>query len=248
MSKASRPDGISAHMLKATADAIAPKLFNSSIRCFRPPSSWKISSVVPIPQVPLANSTADYRPISLLSILSKVLEHHFHSLIMEHLSTSSSLFNCQWGFQPGNSALLDTTHNWLQHLEKGEEIAAVFFDYKKAFNSVPHSPLLSKLHAIGLEPGIVSWIHNYLAERHQFVVFNGASSETSAVTSGVPQGSILGPLLLLIYIDDISQVNLSHFYHSFIPSAVRTWNNLPEYIVGAPKYASFRTPLRCFFC
>ena len=138
---------------------IAPsvtKLFNSSIRCCRPPSSWKISSVVPIPKVPLSNSTADYRPISLLSILSKVLERHFHSLIMEHLSTYSSLSNCQWGFQPGKStvlALLDTTHNWLQHLEKGEEIAAVFFDYKKAFDSVPHSPFLSKLHAIGLEPG-----------------------------------------------------------------------------------------------
>jgi len=149
-------------MLKATADAIAPsvtKLFNSSIRCCHTPSSWKISSVVPIPKVPLANSTADYRPISLFSILSKVLERHFHSLILEHLSTSSSLADCQWGFQPGKSmvlALLDTTHKWLQHLEKGEEIAAVFFNYKKAFDSVPHSPLLPKLHAIGSEPGIVS--------------------------------------------------------------------------------------------
>jgi len=84
-------------MLKTTADAIAPsvtKLFNSSIRCCRPPSSWKISSVVPIPKVPLANSTANYRPISLLSILSKVLEHHFHSLIMEHAPINFSDDSC----------------------------------------------------------------------------------------------------------------------------------------------------------
>ena len=91
----------------------------------------------------------------------------------------------------------------------GAEIGAVFFDFKKAFDSIPHSPLLSKLEAIGLDPHIITWIHNYLAERQQRVVFNGVSSVPSSVVSGVPQGSILGPLLFLIYIDDITQVNLS---------------------------------------
>ena len=215
VSKANGPDGISARMLRCTANAIAPsltKLFNCSITCGRPPDSWKMSSVVPIPKISRAKSTSDYRPISLLSILSKVLERHFHFLISDHLSTQHSLANCQWGFQPRKStisALLHTTHEWLRHLESGSEIGAIFFDFKKAFDSVPHMPLLSKLEKIGLDPHIVMWIHNYLAERQQRVVINGMSSRSSHVLSGVPQGSILGRLLFLIYIDDITDIELS---------------------------------------
>ena len=128
-------------MLKSTASAIAPsvtKLFNCSIKCGHPPSAWKFSSVVPIPKVVKAQSTSDFRPISLLSILSKALERHFYNLISNHLLINCPLVDSQWGFQPGKStvsALLHTTHDWLQQLEMGTEIGAIFFDFKKAFDT-----------------------------------------------------------------------------------------------------------------
>ena len=214
-SKSSGPDGISARMLKNTARAIAPSitnLFNGSIRCGYPPSGWKTSSVVPIPKKPRAQQSSDFRPISLLPIISKVLERHFFKLINSHLAENHPLSNCQWGFQPGKStvsALIECTHDWFLQLEKQKEIGAVFFDFRKAFDTVPHQPLLDKLHRLGLDPHITTWIHNYLAERYQKVVLNGECSQVSHVLSGVPQGSILGPLLFLIYIDDITDIALS---------------------------------------
>ena len=137
--KASGPDGISVKMLKATATSIAPsiaKLFNISINLARFPQSWKISSIVPIPKSKTQLSAAsNYRPISLLSVVSKLLERHLHLLLVDYLKETCPLSNKQWGFQQGKStttALLhDVIDQWSKLLERGHEVCAVFFDLRK---------------------------------------------------------------------------------------------------------------------
>ena len=207
-SKASGPDGVSCQMLKATAHAIAPiltRLFNQSVKSGMLPTKWKLSSVVQIPKKADSSSEPnDYRPISLLPVVSKLLERHIHSLVTEHLQTNGLLSDAQWGFTPGKSttiALISVFHDILQLADRGKDIGLVFFDFRKAFDSVPHKPLLNKLKDIGLNDYLLRWICNYLYNRHQYVVVDGESSPPTQVLSGVPQGSVLGPLLFLIYIE-----------------------------------------------
>ena len=134
-----------------------------SIKSGRVPSCWKLSLVVPIPKSRKAYTPNNYRPISLLCILSNVLEKHIHGLISAHLAQHYPLSDCQWGFRAGRStvsALLATVHNWLQLMESGKDICTVFLDYQKAFDSVPHAPLMRKLQDIGLHPSLLAWLYD----------------------------------------------------------------------------------------
>ena len=212
--KSNGPDNISARMLKSTAASIAPSvaaLFNLSLQLGRIPKEWKKSRVVPIPKVSSPKSPENYRPISLLSVLSKVLERHVYNLIASHLEMNP-LSDTQWGFRPGRStvsALLTVVDEWLRILEDGKEICAIFFDYRKAFDSVPHRPLMEKLFSLNINPFLNRWVSDYLTSRLQQVVVDGATSSAIEVLSGVPQGSVLGPLLFLIYVDEVTAVPLS---------------------------------------
>ena len=149
-------------------------------------------------------------------MVSKLLEKHIYALLLQHLIENSLLSESQWGFTSGKStvtALLSTFYNILQLLESGYDVSLIFFDLKKAFDSVPHLPLLNKLKEIGVNQHILQWITSYLYERKQNVVVDGASSVPVPVLSGVPQGSVLGPLLFLTYINQVTALNLSEGTH-----------------------------------
>ena len=232
ISKSSGPDGISAKVLKHTALSIAPsvtQLFNLSIKNGRVPRGWKLST---IPKSGRSHSPDSYRPISLLSVLSKVLEKHIHTLMFNHLKQHYPLSDCQWGFRNGRStvsALLSTIHYWLQLMESGMDVCAVFLDYRKAFDSVPHAPLMKKLQDIGLHTNLLAWLFDYLTLRKQQVVVDGATSSQVTVASGVPQGSVLGPLLFSIYINGITEIGISpHSYRVLYADDVLLYRGISQ--------------------
>ena len=171
VTKSSGPDNISPHMLKFTAGAIAPGLtllFNKSLKSGVVPKEWKIARITPVPKVSSPKTPDNFRPISLLSLLCKTLERHVCNKLVEYIDDHNLLSNAQWGFRAGRStvsALVSSTSTWFNDLDIGHDICSIFFDYKKAFDSVPHRPLLDKLVSFNFNMHLIHWIANYLTNR-----------------------------------------------------------------------------------
>jgi hypothetical protein len=173
------------------------------------PDILKIANVIPLYKKDDPMSFNNYRPVSLLCSLSKVLEKIMYTRVISFLDDNKILFAYQFGFRKSHSTYLALTvlmDKILKSLENGDYVVGVYLDFSKAFDTVDHKILLSKLNYYGIRDSALNWFQNYLENRSQYVTYNNERSELKYMQCGVPQGSILGPLLFLIYINDLSNV------------------------------------------
>ena len=151
----------------------------------------------------------NYRPVSLTSVICKLLESNIREVMMEHLSSHKLLSDSQFGFRKNRSTilqLLTVMEDWTEALDNNLQVDTVYMDFRKAFDSVPHKRLIKKLEGYGINGTLLKWLKNFLNERKQRVVINGKTSKWTDVLSGIRQGSILGPILFIIYINDLPGV------------------------------------------
>ena len=172
------------------------------------PEDWKIANVIPVFKKGNRSHPSNYRPISLTSICCKIMEHIVYSNVLHHLQKYNILCEEQHGFRSGRSCetqLLNTINDLTKNLNERHQTDVILLDFSKAFDRVPHQRLCHKLSFYGIRGDTLSWIRNFLIGRHQKVTINGCSSNCTTVTSGVPQGTALAPLLFLCYINDLPE-------------------------------------------
>ena len=218
--KSTGPDQIPAIFLKSCCTVLAAPLaalFNRSLSEGCVPTDWKLANVIPVPKCRPPKQPKDFRPIALLGVISKVMERFVKMILLQYLGDIS---NHQYGFRSARSTadcLANFVHNVATDLDKHKKVAGVFLDVRAAFDSVPHDILIKNLkNDYNLPNYILNWLASYLQNRKYCVCVDGEKSGVKIARSGVPQGSVLGPILFIAYVDRIAKMSLSYGSHMYM--------------------------------
>ena len=209
------PDGVHPRVLKSCSsvvNVILEKIFKNSMETGVVPEDWRSANITAIYKKGDRQSASNYRPISLTSVVCKTFERIIRDRLVDHLENNNLLHNSQHGFRKQRSCLtnlIEFFEGVTDCFDQTRTVDVIYLDFQKAFDKVPHQRLVAKLRAHGIQGNLLRWIHAWLTNRRQRVIVKNTASEWSSVSSRVPQGSVLGPVLFLIYVNDIDNGILS---------------------------------------